>query len=148
MYLGEDVKTQVIRWIKAALYAAGDSYTAPFEIPGIGAIWFLWAAFWGSLSMYFLIKKKPGTRVSAVLVLFMVCCWSRRLCWFPLSIQAGGCAALFMYIGWLYHKEENIIKQLLADMSREAKTFLVIAAFGYGMRLSGAFNLFGLYIVM
>ena len=27
MYLGEDVKTQVIRWIKAALYAAGDSYT-------------------------------------------------------------------------------------------------------------------------
>lgn len=58
MYLGEDVKTQVIRWIKAALYAAGDSYTAPFEIPGIGAIWFLWAAFWGSLSMYFLIKKK------------------------------------------------------------------------------------------
>ena len=129
MYLGEDVKTQVIRWIKAALYAAGDSYTAPFEIPGIGAIWFLWATFWGSLSMYFLIKKKAGTRVSAVLVLFMVCCWSRRLCWFPLSIQAGGCAALFMYIGWLYHKEENIIKQLLADMSREAKTFLVIAAF-------------------
>ena len=32
MYLGEDVKTQVIRWIKAALYAAGDSYTAPFDV--------------------------------------------------------------------------------------------------------------------
>lgn len=102
----------------------------------------------GQFEHVFSNQEKPGTRVSAVLVLFMVCCWSRRLCWFPLSIQAGGCAALFMYIGWLYHKEENIIKQLLADMSREAKTFLVIAAFGYGMRLSGAFNLFGLYIVM
>lgn len=34
MYLGEDVKTQVIRWIKAALYAAGDSYTAPLKSRG------------------------------------------------------------------------------------------------------------------
>ena len=36
-------------WCYAALYGAGDTYTEPFWIPGIGAIWFLWATFWGSI---------------------------------------------------------------------------------------------------
>ena len=34
-------------WIYASLYGAGDSYTEPFWIPGIGAIWFLLATFFG-----------------------------------------------------------------------------------------------------
>ncbi len=34
-------------WSYAAAYGAGDSYTSPFYIKSIGAIWFLWASFWG-----------------------------------------------------------------------------------------------------
>lgn len=144
IHYGEDVKKQVIRWVIASLYAAGDSYTEPFIIPGIGAIWFLWATFWGSIIMYLLIKKKSGVRVGAILVLFVICYWSRRICWFPLSIQAGGCSVLFMYIGWLYHKEEKNIKQLLGVISVEAKVFLVIIVFSVWISFIRNFSSFWL----
>lgn len=125
-YLGRGYKDDLWYWIRAALYGAGDRYSKPFEICSIGAIWFLWATFWGSLFMYFLIKRKGPTRVISILVLFTLAYWSRRFCWFPLSIQAGGCATLFMYIGWLYHKEEDNIKAAITPES-----FILITAFAF-----------------
>lgn len=44
-------------WLSASLYGAGDSYTVPFTIKGIGAIWFLWQLFGeASFSEFLLIS--------------------------------------------------------------------------------------------
>lgn len=39
------VLNTVIRWIKASVFGVGDNWTFPFDMPGIGAVWFLWASF-------------------------------------------------------------------------------------------------------
>lgn len=124
LYFGDNVKETIIYWVKASIYAAGDCYNEPFEIIGIGAIWFLWATFWGSIFMYFILKMKSGNRIAVILVLFTACYWSRRLFWFPLSIQAGGCSVLFMYIGWMYRNEQEWFN----SVKKETKAFFTVIA--------------------
>ncbi len=36
-----------------------------------------------------------------VIAIFAASYYSRSICWLPFSIQAGGCALLFMYIGYI-----------------------------------------------
>lgn len=108
----------------ASVYGAGNSYTEPFYIKAIGAIWFLWADFWGSIFLRSILNAKTGTRILLILVLFFAGYWSRKLFWFPLSIQAGCCATLFMYLGHLLKD----IKEPLKKFTIEAKAFFSILA--------------------
>lgn len=57
-------------WIYASIYGAGDSYTVPFYIKGIGAIWFLWATFWGSVFLRISLDFNKYTRVFSIFALF------------------------------------------------------------------------------
>ena len=98
---GRNALQLAAEWFFAALYGAGDSYTYPFTIRAIGALWFLLATFWGSVALRFLLERKAGTRLAAIAVIFALTKWSTRIFWFPLSIQAGGAALLYMYIGYL-----------------------------------------------
>ena len=99
---GVDTKSEIRKWFFAALYGAGDSYNEPFHIDNIGALWFLLATFWGVIILRLLLKCKWQIRLSAVIVLFAAGILTQKYCfWFPLSIQAGWCAVLFMYIGYL-----------------------------------------------
>lgn len=111
-------------WTYAALYGAGNSYTEPFSIKGIGAIWFLWATFWGSCALRVLLDMKDRYRPLAVLGILLACCWSKKLCWLPLSIQAGGPALLYMYIGSLFRQAQGSLRSLRA----ECRTALVLGA--------------------
>ena len=96
-------------WVYASVYGAGDSYTKPFRIKEIGALWFLWATFWGSLILYGTLRLKAVHRIAIILSVFFLGRWSRELFWFPLSIQAGCSAALFMYLGWCFRQcKENL----------------------------------------
>ncbi len=94
----------------ATLYAAGDKYTEPFYIASIGAIWFLWAMFWAECMLYFVLKVKPEIRFLVIAAVFAAGYYSRQLFWFPLSIQAGCSALLFVYIGYLVRKMEGPYK--------------------------------------
>lgn len=123
-YGAEDAKKAMLDWVYASIYGAGDAYTEPFYIKAIGAIWFLWATFWGSVFLRSILNVKTGTRILLVLVLFFIGSWSRKLFWFPLSIQAGCCATLFMYLGHLLKD----IKELLKKINIETKTVLSILA--------------------
>ena len=113
------IKASLIWWIMASLYGAGDSYQEPFVIHSIGAIWFLWALFWASLLLRWLITKRPLVRVMAIISVLFVCNWSRQYIWLPLSIQSTGTALLFMYIGYIYKQ----VKQILSILSKETKLF-------------------------
>lgn len=112
-------------WIYASIYGAGDSYTVPFYIKGIGAIWFLWATFWGSVFLRISLDFNKYTRVFSIFALFALGCYTRRLFWFPLSIQAGACATLFMYMGYLLRQN----KDTLLAIPKEAKAFSTVLAF-------------------
>lgn len=111
--------TAMKNWIYASLYGAGDSYKEPFVIKSIGAIWFLWASFWGSIFLRLSLTMKPLTRIGYILALFLLGYYSRGICWFPLSIQAGCCATLWMYFGWLYKKSKSDLDSL-SDEARYA----------------------------
>lgn len=112
-------------WIFASLYGSGDSYYEPFYIKEIGALWFLWASFWGSIFLRLALNMKKWLRVGFVLGLFAIGFYSaQELFWFPFSIQAGCCATLFMYFGYLVYE----IKAFMPKISHMWKPVFTIAA--------------------
>ncbi len=113
-------------WGFATLYAAGDPYIEPFVIISIGAIWFLWASFCGNIFLNMVLKIRPVYRVFVVSVLFVLGYYTRAICWFPLSIQAGCCSTFFMYVGYLV-KEVRPIYERASD---ELKISLLMISVG------------------
>lgn len=111
-------------WTYAALYASGGRYDKPFYIKEIGAIWFLWASFWGCLFLRATLELEARWRIAVIAALFVFGYYSRNLFWFPLSIQAGACAAAFMYLGYLFREEEGT----LSGLSTETRVFGTLAA--------------------
>ena len=116
----------VKEWTYAALYASGGRYDKPFYIKEIGAIWFLWASFWGCLFLRAALELEARWRIAVIAALFAFGYYSRALCWFPLSIQAGACAAAFMYLGYLFRAEEGTLR----GISMQTKAFGTLAALG------------------
>lgn len=119
-----NVLHNVKEWTYAALYASGGRYDHPFYIKEIGAIWFLWATFWGCLFLRVALDLKSHARIAMIAALFTFGYYSRNLFWFPLSIQAGACATAFMYLGHLFRVEEKT----LLGLSAETKVFGTLAA--------------------
>ena len=105
--------------LQAVFYAAGDNWSSPFPIHRIGAIWFLWAMFWGTAMLKLLLKCKPAIRVATVCLVFAACQWSWHKLWLPLSIQAGGCGLLYLYLGYLLRKALTAVD--LTGLSAEVK---------------------------
>ena len=56
--------------------------------------------------------------------LFAVGYFSRRIFWFPFSIQAGACATMFIYMGYLWRGA----KTKISELPKEAKIFSVLFA--------------------
>ncbi len=119
---GSDNKTVLLRWVKASMYGAGDNYETPFIIYGIGATWFLLATFWGSIVMRCSLEAGPYVRMSIIAAYFILGAVTTRICWFPLSIQAGGTAAFYMYIGYL---SRDLFKNL-SKIRNEIKAVMLI----------------------
>lgn len=124
--LRESVVEAALQWTAASIYGSGVNYTEPFTIHKIGAIWFLLSSFWGSVFFRFSLEMKKKVRLIFILALFCIGYLTTIKCfWFPFSIQAGCCATLFMYFGYLARKS----KELYADLSKEVKNATVAFAF-------------------
>ena len=108
-----DVFQTFKEWAWAAFYGSGGDYITPFYIKAIGAIWFLWASFWGTILMQMLLRCTPIRRALLVGILFLAGYYSAyKMFWFPLSIQAGFCSVLYMYIGYCFKQKEMGFKSL------------------------------------
>lgn len=107
---GTNVWKEAGTWIYAAVYGAGDTYWEPFYIPAIGAIWFLLATFWGVILLHRLLKLKAGIRLVIILAVFAAGVLSAPYIWLPFSLQAGGCALLFMYFGHCIRQYRDAVK--------------------------------------
>ena len=82
----------------AVLYGTGtQEVPLPAGVIMIGAIWFLLALFWGKL--FLAAANRASYTPVVVLVLFLWGYYSGWMFWLPLSIQAGACATLFLYLG-------------------------------------------------
>lgn len=105
---GHTVVQTINQWFIAGLYGAGGVFNGmPEGVVSIGAIWYLLALFWAKL---FLVLANQ-TRFTPIVVLgyFVFGFVSAETVWLPLSIQAGFCATLFLYIGQLTRRY-NIIR--------------------------------------
>lgn len=123
---GDTAAHTLRQWVIASLYGAGDIYQNPPGVEPIGAIWFLWATFWGAVFLRLILGRRPAQRIFWVAGLFALGYYSRAICWFPLSIQAGCCAVFFMYAGHLAREIQPRYKSASAELK---VSLFVIAAF-------------------
>lgn len=108
-----DLTGSLKHWLFAGLYGSGSNYETPFTIYEIGPIWFLWALFFSSILMRLLLKLDYRIRILIVAAAFAAGYFSARyLFWFPLSIQIGLCATLFVYVGYLFGQNKEHIQNL------------------------------------
>ncbi len=103
-------------WLAASIYGAGGTLNHPFHIRGIGAIWFLWALFWGSVFLQVSFKLDERIRPVFIAALFLTGVITKKWIWLPLSLQESACAAFFLYIGFLYRKAEKTLQELPAEV--------------------------------
>ena len=90
------------------LYGSGSNanYTL-FDIKPIGAIWFLLALVWALSFVKVLIDKKYG--VLLIILIAIISYITSYYLWLPWDIQAGGTAAVFVYIGaWFKETKKNL----------------------------------------
>lgn len=92
----------IMHWIKSAVYGAGTRYKLPAGIDDIGAIWFLLALFWAFIFTKRLLKLNNKIQWGVV-VLFCSVWWASTYMfkvWLPFSIQAGGVATGYVFLGY------------------------------------------------
>lgn len=130
------------KWLFASIYGAGSEHNSPFYIPSIGAIWYLPASCIGVILLRAVLQTKEKVRPIIIFLLFMIGYLSSKyLFWFPMSIQAGLCSVFFMYMGWLYRKNELMLEHL--DI--ETKTSAIILTTIVWVMFIAQFQ--GMYIV-
>lgn len=105
------------QWVLAAVYGSGAAYSRPISLIAIGPIWFLWAMLWACLFMKLAMGMKPWLRVTFILALFWAGCATKAWFWFPLSIQSGACATLYVYLGYQFRKTEKLLRQLPGELT-------------------------------
>lgn len=111
---GFNTKGIINKWMVAALFGTGASDVVFIgnQIPSIGAIWFLLAMFWGTVVFRCLLEVKPAVRSTIVFGVLFLSIWSSKIVFLPLSLQPGGVALFYIYIGYLIKKMEPLIYTL------------------------------------
>lgn len=137
----EGVNDRLRRLFIATFWAAGDDYSLPFDVPGIGAVWFLWATFWALIMLHSLLKLAPVKRAFIIIGLFIFASWTRKnIGYIPLDIQQGCIATFFIYIGYLWKENEK----LLHDISWSTKAFACTLASLIWIEFSSQFETYWL----
>ena len=111
-------------WTYSTLYAVGDSFNIPFQIKPIGAIWFLWALFWGTCFVRLTTSMNRIWRMIFLFILILFGYYSIRWVCLPLSLQVGAFTSLYIYIGFIWHKYESNLDRI----SKNIKSIILIIA--------------------
>jgi hypothetical protein len=93
------IPSDMLKTLIKAFYASGsNSNNTLFGIQQIGAIWFLFALLWALIFTKIALESKVWGGIY-IFVIAMLSYISTPYIWLPWSIQAGGTAAVFVYIG-------------------------------------------------
>ncbi len=93
-------KETFLEWAEASLYASGINWGDPYPVKGIGAIWYLWALFIAMVIVNHVLGRKNSEWMIPVIAFIGWSSASHSTAWYPLSIQPGMLAALYLYIGY------------------------------------------------
>ena len=129
IYLNENISNTVWKWFAGSLYGAGFyPKDIMIQIPVfIGALWFLWALFWGLIITRRIIDQLDKRyHLLSICIIAWIGYQTSWSIWLPLDIQAGMTASLFLYIGY-YTKINN----LLTDKVRFELLFLSVFIVGW-----------------
>ncbi len=99
VFHGRNPMNIFLQWILAALYGVGDATPRLWDVWQIGALWFLLATFWGNVFLRLVSNLKFYLKIILVAGFYFAGTLTRHI-WYPLSIQAGCTALLFMFIGY------------------------------------------------
>lgn len=91
-------------WIWGGVYGSGVTYSTPFYIKGVGAIWFLLALFWAKIFLNYIVHLPEYLVLVLVALLAYWGVFSYSLFVLPLEIQNGCIGLLYLYIGFLANK--------------------------------------------
>lgn len=120
-----DWKASLCHWLEAGFYGAGINLKVPFIIPGIGAIWFFLATFWAEIILRKLLDtNNHGIVITGVIIFFTLSIITKKYFWLPFSIQAGGPAIAYMYIGYLLNIFQPVIKKYSNMVSKIIMTII------------------------
>lgn len=109
--LGNDMSSMsrvVQEWLWAGFYGSGNSYSDPFWIAQIGAIWFLPAMFFAVLLFNYCIGQKYAALWVVALVLLGE--YTKNVVWLPFSVQASLLSLGYMLIGYEVRQKELLVK--------------------------------------
>ena len=134
---GASIKGVLLPWIGAALYGAGDDWQKPFVIKGIGAIWFLWALFFGLIIVNHFVERRYYHAVIAVIAFLGWVSFDRTGIWLPLSVQGGMLASLYILVGYECSKRKLSVDDINIPI------FIVL----FLIMLFGIWNFHGLWLV-
>ena len=106
----KDVLYEFEKWLVSSLYGSGTHFPGTLERMGIpitfiGALWFLLAMFFARIFFELVLRSKTPF-LWTVAGFFVGYVSADRIGWFPFSFQAGMCAVLFMYIGYVIRKND------------------------------------------
>lgn len=91
--------------ILSSFYGAGVNYNLPYPIKEIGAVWFLLALLWALLIVKFFVHMENGWVYIGIIAYISYI--TAQYIWLPFSIQAGGAAAVFVYVGFLMRTKQR-----------------------------------------
>ncbi len=139
---GGTALADIKKWALASVYGSGTTYQEPFWMPMIGPLWYLPASCLAAILFRCTLNLPDKWRPFVVIALFVAgYVSSTHLFWFPMSVQAGFCCVLFLYVGWLFRQNQERIQSLRP----EVKIASVLA--GALIWVSFIRNFDGLYVV-
>lgn len=118
--LKKPVSSSFLNWVGGTIYAAGDGRVHGLfgKFPMfIGAIWFLWALFLSLIIVRRILDSVPEKyQLFSIATISYIGYATARTIWLPLNIQAGMNATLFVYIGYLFNKEQLLNYKVRLDV--------------------------------
>lgn len=121
--------SSMIRLLVSYGYGAGSSRLAlPEGVNLAGAIWFLPALLFAQLTVRLALQSKLPALVVACVSIASYC--TSKVLWLPLSIQAGGFASMYVYIGYMakqYRKSHESSKRIEGALCLAALALWLLA---------------------
>ena len=133
LYFNKDIGYALWKWFAGGLYGAGFyPKHVLFSMPAfIGALWFLWALFWGLLITRRIVDKaKPEYHFLIICIVAWIGYQSAGNIWLPIDIQAGMNACLFIYLGY-YSRIKDLLTSKLNYELLLLSVFVAICCMKY-----------------
>lgn len=121
LFTNGDCLTPCKEWLYAVAYGSGNGWLDPIYIKAVGPIWFFLVTFVAAVLVKVLLNSSTPFRIFAIAAAFVFGYITSQYFWMPFSIQLGFCSALYVYIGYVFFKE----KELLGKMSSELRLVLL-----------------------